>query len=339
MEEQEAPLAPATTATHAWQLLRLHRPQQALELAELLLARDPAGISAHLVRTEALRQLGRLPEAAVAAKAAITAAPQSAAAFKAFAQVRGQQGELAKAEKLTQEALRLDPGNASYYGFLAQLHYLQRRWLEAIATATAGLRAYAQHPDCLLWRALAQEAHGQPAAADADFARVLRAAPNNALVHEWRGRVLLGRYEAPAAGQHLAAALQLAPGNTAVLLLLRQAYRQQQWPAWLRRQHQLLRQDWRAGRPFSWRSLVVGPCTPLYAARSWWRTRHHALFQQRIPGLRRALLRKWLTLAALIVVPLGLLYAIIAFELPPYTLIILLAAIVRGLMGNSKQPS
>jgi tetratricopeptide (TPR) repeat protein len=327
----------ATTAASAWQLLRLQRPGLALELAERLLAQNPASAPAHLIRTEALRQLGRLAAAAVAAQAATTAAPQLAEAFRAFAQVKGQQGELLKAEKLINEALRLAPADADYHGLLAQLQFLQGRHGEAIASATAGLRTDAQHPDCLLWRSLAQEAQAQPAA-DADFGRVLCLAPTSALAHEWRGRLLLGRYEPHPAAQHLAEALRLAPGNIAVLQLLRQARRRQLWPPWLLRQHRRLREDWRAARPFSWRSLVVGPCTPLYAARSWWHTRHHPLFQQPIPGLRQALLRKWLAWTAVIGVPLSLLYAIIVLELPPYTLVILLTVILKGAMGLNKQP-
>jgi tetratricopeptide (TPR) repeat protein len=328
----------APTAASAWQLLRLQRPGLALELAERLLAQNPASLPAHLARTEALRQLGRLAEAAVAAQAATSVAPQSAAAFRAFAQIRGQQGELIKAEYLITEALRLAPADAGHYGFLAQLQYLQSRHSEAIASATAGLLTDAQHPDCLLWRSLAQEAQAQPAAADADFGRVLRLAPTSALAHEWRGRVLLGRYEPHPAAQHLAEALRLAPGNMAMLQLLRQARRRQLWPPWLLRQHRRLREDWRAARPFSWRCLVVGPCTPLYAARTWWRTRHHPLFQQPIPGLRRALLRKWLAWTAIIGVLLAVQRAIIAFELPPYTLVILLTVILKGAMGLNKQP-
>lgn len=328
----------APTAASAWQLLRLQRPGLALELAERLLAQNPASAPAHLIRTEALRQLGRLAEAAAAAQAATTAAPQLAEAFRAFAQVKGQQGELLEAEKLIHEALRLAPADADYHCLLAQLQFLQGRHDEAIASATAGLRTDARHADCLLWRSLAQEAQAQPAAADADFGRVLRLAPTSALAHEWRGRLLLGRYEPHPAAQHLAEALRLTPGNMVVLRLLRQARRRQLWPPWLLRQHRRLREDWRAARPFSWRSLVVGPCTPLYAARSWWRTRHHPLFQQPIPGLRQALLRQWLAWTALIGVPLGLLYTILAFDLPPYTLIILLTIVLRGAVDISKQP-
>jgi tetratricopeptide (TPR) repeat protein len=337
MAEWEGLAAKPATAAHAWQLLRLLRPELALEVADALVAQQPLALSPHLIRTEALRQMGRLPEAAVAAKTAITLAPQSATAFLAFAQVRGQQGELDRAEKLIKEALRLDPTNADYYSFLAQLQYLQQQLSEAIATAAAGLRTSAQHAECLLWRALALEASEQSEAANADLAQALRLAPDNPLIQEWQGYLLLKRYEPHTAGQHLAEALRLAPHSTRALLLLRQARQQQLWPCWLLHQHQRLRHDWRDGRPFSWRTLVVGPCTPFYAGRSWYLTRHQALFQQKIPGQRRALLRRWATIAATVALPVGFLYAFITYELPPYTLVFMLVALLRGFIAKSKQ--
>ena len=336
--EQRAPLrTSAFSAEAAWQLLRLHRPELALELADRLLAREPASVAALLARTEALRQLRQLPEAAVTATAAITAAPQSAAPFAALAQVRGQQGELAKAENLLQEALRLNPENAGHYGLLAQLQYLQKRPGEALTAATAGLRVNARHADCLLWRALAQEEVAQPTEADTDFAHVLQVAPNSALVHEWRGRLLLQRHEPHAAGTHLAEALRLAPGNTAVLLLLRQAYREQLWPRWLLHQRQRQVQDQLAGRLFNWRSLVIGPFVPFCAISSWWRTRKQPLFRERIPGLRRATLRKSLVLVTLVASPLAFIYAFVAFKLPPFTLVILVVSVLRAVMNLNEQ--
>lgn len=259
--------------------------------------------------------------------------------FAALAQVRGQQGNLAKAENLIQEALRLNPENAGYHSFLAQLQYLQKRPYEALATTTTGLRINARHADCLLWRALAQEEVAQPTKADTDFAHVLQVAPTSALVHEWRGRLLLQRHEPHAAGTHLAEALRLAPGNTAVLLLLRQAYRQQLWPRWILHQQQRQVQDQLARRLFDWRSLVIGPFIPFCVIRSWWRTRNQPLFRERIPGLRRATLRKWLVLVTLITLLLAFLYAFIAFKLPPSTLGIAVVTVLRAVMSMNEQSS
>ena len=328
--------APQPDIRHVWQLLRLHRPALAFTLAEQLLARNPTALEPQLARVEALRQLQRLPEAAAAAKAAIGTSPQSARAFAAYAQVAGQQGRLVRAEQLITEALRLDPMAAGYYGLAAQLRLLQRRAAEAVACAAAGLRLDAHHADCLLWRALAQEQLDQPAAADADFGRVLRALPASPMVHEWRGRQLLQRYEPHPAAAHLAEALRLSPGRREVIPPLQEARRQQLWPAWLLRLHQKRRHDWRNGNPFSWRGPAAGLLTPYFQLRSWWHTRRDPFFRERIPGQRAATLRKWLVITGLAAFIPGFLYAFVTFDLPPFTLVIFLTALLRAFLEKPK---
>ncbi len=291
---QQTPLQTAAfSAQAAWQLLRLHRPSLALEMAEQLLALNPAYLSALLARTEALRQLQRLPEAAEAASKAIAQAPQADAAFYALAQVCGQQGKIQQAETANREALRLNPQSATYHGFLAQLLYLKGESIASIASANAGLRLNARHSDCLLWRALAQDQLDQPEQADEDFRQLLRLTPNSALVHTRRGKQLLWRCEPAAAAIHLTEALRLAPTESANLLpLLRRARREQHWPPWLRhhrRQGRLARGWLIVNHAHKWLAELV---TPWYWVRSWWLTRHDPLFQLS-PAQRR---QQWLKL-------------------------------------------
>lgn len=285
------------SAAGAWQLLRLHRPELALAMAEQLLATDPAALSAHQARTEALRQLGRLPEAAEAARHTIGQAPQVAAAFFALAQVLGQQGHLKPAEANAREALRLDPLDAAAHGFLAQLLYLQGYPKRAIASADAGLRCQPRHLDCLLWRALAQEQTDQPEQADADFHQLLYLAPNSALAHSRRGKQLLWRYEPAAAAIHLAEALRLTPAKSLELVpLLRRARREQHWPGWLRRRVWQQRQErWSLGIGASLAGYFVRLALPWYRLRSWWLTRRDPLFKERLPRQPSPKLWYWLT--------------------------------------------
>lgn len=228
-----------------WQLLQLHRPQLVLEMAERLVATDPTALSPQLARVEALRQFGRLPEAQDAAGMAVALAPESDAAFYALAQIRGQQGHLQQAAA-GREALRLDPLEATYHAFLAQLLYLKGQPTSAVASANAGLglRLNTRHVGCLLWRALAQEQLDQPKPADADFRQLLHLAPTSALAHTRRGKQLLWRCEPATAQEHLAEALRLDPTSCPELVpLLRRARREQHWPAWLRRHQRQLRQE------------------------------------------------------------------------------------------------
>lgn len=289
--EQPAPLrASSFSAQAAQQLLRLHRPQLALEMADRLLAQNPAGTQALAVRIEALALLRRLPEALSAARQAVAIAPQSAYTHAGLAWVYGRQGHLWAAVDTMQEALRLNPINADYYALLAQLQYLLRRPDETITSANSGLAIDARQPDCLLWQALAEEQLNEPTAADLHFQQLFRLVPDNASAHAHRGKQLLQRCAPAQAATHLAAALQLAPARSAELVpLLRQARREQHWPSWMVRRRQQLRQEWQARHVLSYRGGSTLLLIPFFAARSWWHTRHAPLFQ----SSRTLVLRRW----------------------------------------------
>ncbi len=293
MSTLPAPSA-APSVAGIWQLLHLHRPEAALRLAEQLLAATPGALSPQLARIEALRQLGRLAEAVAAAHTAIEHAPQSAFVHAALARVLGQQGYLGAAELAILEALQLNPNEASYFAFLANLHYLLHSPDEAIASATEGLRLNARHSDCLLWRAMAQEQNGQLAAADTDFELALRVAPASYLLHHRRGQLLLARAEDRTAAHHLAEALRLKPMASAELLpLLRQARRWQWWPAWFRKRHQKLRYEWDRHRVLSWQGFQTLLLLAFFQPQSQWHTRHDPLFQRSRRQVWQRRLRLW----------------------------------------------
>ena len=307
--EQPAPLrTPAFSAEAAWQLLRLHRPALALELADRLLAQNPSSIRALAVRTEALVLLRRLPEAIAAAQEMVAQAPQSNVAFHRLARVLGQSGELWEAELAVREAIRLDPTAAAYYGFLAELTCLLARPDEAIAIASTGLTCNARNADCLLWRAIAYEHCGQPAAADADFRLALRLVPTSALLHQRRGNMLLERAEPEGAAQHLAEALRLNPAAAPTILPpLRRAKRWQHWPPWMVHRHWQLRREWQHHYTLTTKGGNTALLLPYFLLISWWKTRYDAAFQQRLPKTPlRAL--GWNILAVALPVGLALLF-------------------------------
>lgn len=263
-----------------WLLLQHRRYKLAEEAARQRLAANPAEWQTYVLLTDALRLLDRLEEARLAAVSAVRFAPESATAHFVLARVYGQQGNFEKAHEATIEALRLNPGRADCHGFRAQLFYLRRSYNAAIGSAEDGLRFDARHTDCLLWRALAQDAKDQPEAADADFRRLLHLAPDNAMLHNRLGRVLLRRYEPQRADTHLTTALRQQPEQAAELVpLIRKARRQATWPTWLLRserrgaERRALGLDPGLGMLFN-RLRGVGA-----VARAWWLTRHDPLFE------------------------------------------------------------
>ena len=282
-------LPTAPSAAGAWQLLELRRPELALAMAEHLLAADPAAVSSQLARIEALLQLGELPRTEEAARMLIAQAPQLPAAFYALARATGQQGELEAAEAAIREALRLDPYEAAYHANLAQLCYLQGQPQAASAAAETGLFIDAQHLDCLLWRALAQEQLSHSTAADSTFEELFYLEPNSAQLHTRRGKQLIWRCEPVAAIVHLTEALRLAPTRSFELVpLLRRAVREQQWPGWLRHHQWQLRRESGVGIASKLHSRFRILALPWYRLRSWWLTRHDPVFQYELPARRNS---------------------------------------------------
>ena len=262
-----------------WLLLEHRRPELAEQLARRRLAADPADWPTHLALAAALRLLDRLTEAREAAQEAIRLAPEAAETHFALAQVRGQLGQLPESAVAADEALRLAPYQASYYGFRAQLFLIQRRYQEVVECAEAGLRTNPQQPDCLLWRALAQEALDQPAAADHDFARLLRIAPENELVHSRLGQLLLRRGEPRAAEPHLAEALRQAPEEAPQLVpLLRQARLQATWPDWLLRGVRREVSERGLGIEPGYKAVGLRLAIVFFTYRAEWITRHEPAF-------------------------------------------------------------
>ncbi|WP_190922939.1 tetratricopeptide repeat protein [Hymenobacter armeniacus] len=307
-----------------WQLLELHRPALAETAARQRLAADPADWPTLLALTEALRQQQRLEEAAYTATTAIQAEPNAHEAHFALAQALGMQGKLRRADISLRQALRLSHREPRYHAFRAQLFYLQRSYNAAISCAEDGLQLAPEHADCLLWRALAQECLDQPAAADDDFQRLLRVAPESDLVHARLGRVLFNRYQPAAADRHLTEALRQNPALAAELVpLLREARRQQLWPEWLLRserqgaERRALGLDPGLGMLFH-RIRGTGAVT-----RAWWRTRRAPLFRHPLPpnphSRWRWRLKVWGVVLAIIGGVIGLTALSVQLGLPAMT--------------------
>lgn len=342
MAGPDVPLAAAAdddsldSVAYVWQLLRLHRPVQALELAEQLLALDPQAPELQLARVNALRLLDRLPEALAGAQALASQAPYLPQSFQALAQVLGQQGQLPEAEQAIAEALQLDPQEATYYAFLAQLQYLGGRPAEVRHTASIGLSLDPGHARCLLWRALAHEQLHAPEAADADFSHLLALAPTDSVAHTHRGRMLLWRGAAAEAATHLATALELEPTNSAGLLpLLRRARHEQHWPGWLQRAQGQARQVRGLGLATRLRGWGAALVRPWYRLRSWWLTRHDPLFRERLPASRNPL--RWYIPAYLLL--LGFFgYLCLLLGIPPSLAMIPTFLLLRTVIFKAKAP-
>jgi tetratricopeptide (TPR) repeat protein len=285
-----------------WLLLQHRRFELAEAAARQRIAADPADWQAFVLLAHALRLHDRLDEAGVAATTAVGLAPAAGSSHFALARVRGQQGRFEQAHEAAVEALRIIPYQADYHGFRAQLFYLRSSYNAAISCAEAGLRQNARHTDCLLWRALAQEAKDQPEGANANFAQLLHLAPDSALLHQQLGKVLLRRHEPHQADEHLSTALRKQPEQAKELLpSIRKARRQATWPAWLLRmaRHEAGERalGLEAGLKAAWVQVVAVP----FRIRACWLTRHDPLFALTYVQRWRRRLMMWVSL--IIIVP------------------------------------
>ena len=290
------------------------------------LAADPTHGPTLLALAEALQQQERLEEAADTAIAAIKAAPNAAEAHFALAQARGIQGRLRAADAAVLQALHLNPRRPRYHAFRAQLFYLTRSYTAAIGCAEEGLQLDPQHADCLLWRALAQEKRDLPAQTDEDFQRLLRVAPESALVHAHLGRVMLSRYQPATADRHLTEALRQNPALAPQLVpLLRLARRQQLWPDWFLRSEQRGAERRALGLDPGLGMLINRIRATGAVARAWWRTRRDPLFRQRLPPNPetrhrwRWRLKVWAVVLAIIAGIVGLTIVSVQLGLPAPT--------------------
>jgi tetratricopeptide (TPR) repeat protein len=332
-----SPLPTAPSVAGMWQLLELRRPELTLAMAEQLLAAEPAALSPQLARAEALLQLGLLPQAAYVAHTLVAQAPELPAAFFVLARACGQQGELAAAEAAVREALRLNPYEADYHAYVAQLHYLQGRPHAANGAAESGLFIDPQHLDCLLWRALAQEQLSHPTA-DSTFAELFYLEPNSALAHSRRGKQLIWRCEPTAAARHLTEALRLAPTRSPELVpLLRRAVREQQWPGWLRHHQREARLGTGCGVGARLHGLLAGVVMPWYRLRSWWLTRHDPIFQHKLPTQRNLAARYYLGYLAVYLLCICCFgYLCLLMEIPAFFASIPALLISRSIIARAK---
>ena len=333
-----SPLPTAPSAAGVWQLLELRRPELALAMAEHLLAAEPAALLPQLARAEALLQLELLPEATYVAHTLVALAPELPAGFFVLARAYGQQGELAAAEAAVREALRLDPYEADFHAYAAQLHYLQGQPHAANGAAESGLFIDPQHLDCLLWRALAQEQLSHSSAADSTFDELFYLEPNSALAHTRRGKQLIWRCEPAAAARHLTEALRLAPTRSPELVpLLRRAVREQQWPEWLRHHQRQARLGAGWGVLARLHGLLAGVVMPWYRLRSWWLTRHDPIFQHKLPTQRNLAARYYLGyLAVYLLCVCGFGYLCLLMAVPAFFAIIPALLISRSIITRAK---
>ncbi|RYI79500.1 MAG: tetratricopeptide repeat protein, partial [Acetobacteraceae bacterium] len=242
----DASLGPRLHA-NARQLVRDHRPEEALPMLDRLARLPGLDAAAAILRAEALAALDRLPEAEAAADLALAKDPAWSAALQLRARIRLARGhrpaaidDAAAAVMATPwdpgakallgttlleercfdeaiwflgEAMRAEPGNAAVQTRLGQAFMLAGRHeaaaeLLAHCAATSGGR-----PGLVALQAQNALLAGDAAGAEAMLRAAMAAGTADAGVHSVLAHVLLVHGRMEDAAPHFTAAARLAPGN------------------------------------------------------------------------------------------------------------------------------
>lgn len=183
----EAPHHPRVLALQAWLALNAHHFAEALVLTERALTLAPREPIALALRTDALTELGRYPEAIQAAEELDTVGTETPALLR-IAHLRRLHGDLEGAVELVDRVVRRHPVSNRDHPWLvrelAALYWHGGRDADALAL----LQNLPQDDyEALLLRARVLESGGRIAEAHAVWARVVEAAPlPAALLGQWR---------------------------------------------------------------------------------------------------------------------------------------------------------
>ncbi len=195
-------------------LLQQSRPADAEREAMLALSLQPADPGALAVLALARAYQKNYPGALAAATEAVGLAPEYPYFHYVHAFVLHHADKPREAFVAVQEALRLDPHDASLFSLLASIELARSRWKEALEAAEQALAIDAEHVEAANLRAMALVRLGrkEEAMETVDFA--LRRAPENAMSHANQGWNCLHRNDPKAAQEHFREALRLDPELT-----------------------------------------------------------------------------------------------------------------------------
>ncbi|HEY0884892.1 MAG TPA: tetratricopeptide repeat protein [Ramlibacter sp.] len=183
----QAPQHPRVLALQAWLAMTAHGFAEALALADRALAHDPREPVALALRTDALTELGRYPEAIDAAEALDSAVVGPPAVLR-IAHLRRLHGDLEGAVELVDQVVRRHPASDRDHAWLvrelAALHWHGGRDAPALAL----LEALPQDDrEALMLRARIVETGGRTAEAHALWAQAGELTPlPAALLGQWR---------------------------------------------------------------------------------------------------------------------------------------------------------
>lgn len=175
------------------------------------LVEDPENVQAHTLMALCQAMSKRYDAALASARMAVGLAPDFAYAHYALSWVYDRLDRMQDAEQTINEALRLDPSNADFYGHAAALCLQKKAWQAALDRAEQGLMLDPEHAQCTNTRSMALVHLGREEEAGNSLAVALARNPDNAITHANQGWRLLQKGDREQALRHFQEALRLDP--------------------------------------------------------------------------------------------------------------------------------
>lgn len=192
--------------------------QKRFDLAERelrgILAEDPDQAEAHSYLALCLLEDDRRwREAVEEAKVAVGLEPDSGFTHYCLGSAYLKGNRTAEARISAKAAIQIDPYNEGYFGLLAGVELVDRKWQAALDAATAGLAIDADDLQCNNIRSVALERLGRSNEAVVAARSNLRRAPDDSMAHAAMGWTALNSGKYQQAQDSFREALRLDPNN------------------------------------------------------------------------------------------------------------------------------
>ncbi len=146
----------------ARKLIELQRCDLAVDALRAALCEDPQDAEMHSLLGYCLASLGRLDEAMREATLAVELAPNAAPAHFVLALVLACSDKCAQSFRAINEAIRLNPDDADYYGFRAALHVGRMAWKNVEFSCKRGLEVNPRNAHCVNYLSLSLYFQNRP---------------------------------------------------------------------------------------------------------------------------------------------------------------------------------
>ncbi len=194
-------------------LLQQHRHREAEAEFKMHLSLEPNDDEAHLYLALCYLHGNKLDDATISIQQSIALFPHNAFAFYIYSRILFGQEKYKESRQKIDEAINIQPMDANFFAWSAQLHLFNKDYLQALEAANAGLANEPDNIDCLNQRTMALVKLDKKEEAYSTINDALLEDPENSLTHANTGWAMLEHGDHKKALIHFTESLRLNPNN------------------------------------------------------------------------------------------------------------------------------